>query len=215
MAPTEASILSNFLLLPAPLPTIITLQKFTELVPKPHRSNPQVKLLYRELQHLRGLQTDEVKRNIAEEVKLGRKQQKEVVKVRRRAEKHELGGVDGKEIELEGQVRIHCGVYLATPKLRSSQLYGPTSNRPMTNPHTLTSILPEMSQACADIEEEIAATEAEADALLDEIKSTVGDLSDLRYGRLQRLGGSSKTTVEEAIEGLQRLEDICNGGGLG
>lgn len=54
--------------------------------------------------------------------------------------------------------------------------------------------------------------EAEAEAILNQIKSTVGDLSDLRYGRLQRPGGTSKTAVDEAMEGMQRLQDICNDG---
>ncbi|KAI9869898.1 MAG: hypothetical protein M1830_004951, partial [Pleopsidium flavum] len=101
MAPTEESILSNFLLLPAALPTFITLQKFTELFPKSQRSHPQIRLLYRELQYLRGLQTDEIQRNIAKEVKRGERQQREVVKVRRKTEKHEMEGIDVREIEME------------------------------------------------------------------------------------------------------------------
>jgi len=106
MAPTEGSILSNFLLLPAPLPTFITLQKFAELFPKSQREHPQIKLLYRELQYLRGLQTDEVKRNIAQEVKRGERQQREVVKARRTTEKHEMEDIDGREIEMETEVKL-------------------------------------------------------------------------------------------------------------
>lgn len=75
----------------------------------------------------------------------------------------------------------------------------------------MTSILPEMAQACSDVEAESAAMEAEAETIIDQIKSTVGDLSDLRYGRLQGPGGTSKTTVDEALEGMKRLQDICNG----
>lgn len=52
--------------------------------------------------------------------------------------------------------------------------------------------------------------EAEAEIILNQVKSTVGDLSDLRYGRLQRPGGTSKSAVDEAMEGMQRLQDICN-----
>ena len=105
MAPTEASILSNFLLLPAPLHTIITLHKFTELFPRPQRSNPQIKLLYRELQYQRGLQTDEIKENIAQEVKEGSRQQKEVARARRKTERHETEGIDGREIDMEMEVK--------------------------------------------------------------------------------------------------------------
>jgi len=106
MAPTEASILSNFLLLPAPLHTFITLQKFTELFPRPQRSNQQIKLLYRELQYLRGLQTDEIKENIAQEVKTGSRQQKEVAKARRKTERHETEGFDSREIDMEIEVKL-------------------------------------------------------------------------------------------------------------
>lgn len=106
MAPTESSILSNFLLLPAPLHTFITLQKFTELFPRPQRSNPQIKLLYRELQYLRGLQTDEIKENIAQEVKIGSRQQKEVARARRKTERYEIEGFDGREIDMEIEVEL-------------------------------------------------------------------------------------------------------------
>lgn len=73
------------------------------------------------------------------------------------------------------------------------------------------SILPEMAQACTDVEADITAIESEAETVIDQIKSTVGDLSDLRYGRLQRPGGTSKTAVDEAMEGMQQLGDTCNG----
>ena len=108
MAPTEASILSNFLLLPAPLHNTITLQKFTELFPRPQRSNSQIKLLYRELQYLRGVQTDEIKENIAKEVKKGSRQQKEVARSRRKSEGHETEGFDGREIDMEIEVNFLC-----------------------------------------------------------------------------------------------------------
>ena len=104
MAPTESTILTNFLLPPAPLPTILSLQKFTGLFPKAQRSNPQVKYLYRELQHVRALDIDEVKQNIAQEVKIGEKQRREVVRARRRADKEEMEDVNEREVEMEAQV---------------------------------------------------------------------------------------------------------------
>ncbi len=113
MAPTEASILTNFLLLPAPLHTFITLQKFTELFPRPQRSNPQIKLLYRELQYLRGLQTDEIKENIAREVKNGSRQQKEVARSRRKTERYVTEGFDGRELDMEIEMTpLHHGPLL-------------------------------------------------------------------------------------------------------
>lgn len=114
MAPTESTILTNFLLPPAPLPTILSLQKFISLFPKTQRSNPQVKSLYRELQHLRALDIDEVKQNIAREVKVGEKQRREVVRARRRADRENIDGSDEREVEMEAQVRcldrsLECG----------------------------------------------------------------------------------------------------------
>tara|TARA_R110002060_G_scaffold62348_1_gene71740 strand:+ start:288 stop:602 length:315 start_codon:yes stop_codon:yes gene_type:complete len=89
MAPTEATILSTFLLSPAPLPTIITLKAFTELFPRSQQSSPQIKALYRDLQHQRARLTDAVTRNIGAEVKRGKAQRREVVRARREAEREE------------------------------------------------------------------------------------------------------------------------------
>lgn len=112
MAPTESTILTNFLLPPSPLPTILSLQKFTSLFPKAQRSNPQVKYLYRELQHLRALDIDEVKQNIVREVKVGEKQRREVIRARRRADKVEVEGFDEREIEMEAQVRYQVSYWV-------------------------------------------------------------------------------------------------------
>lgn len=51
--------------------------------------------------------------------------------------------------------------------------------------------------------------DAETNHILTEIKAVVGDLSDLRYGRFAKPPGDSKGTVEEALEGLRRLEEVC------
>ena len=89
MAPTEATILTTFLLPPAPLPSIISLKAFTELFPKSQQSSPQVKALYRDLQHQRARLIDDVERNIAAEIKRGNAQRRAVVRARREAEKEE------------------------------------------------------------------------------------------------------------------------------
>ncbi|KAK3044005.1 hypothetical protein LTS18_002429, partial [Coniosporium uncinatum] len=106
MAPTESSILSNFLLPPAPLSSIISFQKFRDLFPGAQRDNPQIAVLYRELQHQRAIDSDDVKRNIATEVKGGEKQRREVVRARRKAEKEELHGNDGRDVRMEIDVRL-------------------------------------------------------------------------------------------------------------
>ncbi len=69
-----------------------------------------------------------------------------------------------------------------------------------------------MTQACADVEAEIAAMEAEAQVIFGEIKGTVGDLSDLRYGRFDKPAGTTTNTGEEVLQGVQRLEELCSGG---
>lgn len=81
----EYSILSSFLLSRASLQDIISLRQFTELFPKAVRSNPQIKLLYAELQLQRSKTCDRVKKNIQFETRLG-------VKQRRDLERQQRGG---------------------------------------------------------------------------------------------------------------------------
>lgn len=104
MAPTEASILSNFLLPPAPLPTIISLQQFTELFPRSQQSNRQIPILYRELQHQRAIDIDDVKRNIAAEVRRGEGQQREVLRARRQTDAASTEGLDARDMAMEAEV---------------------------------------------------------------------------------------------------------------
>ena len=80
---TETQILSSFLLSRASLQDIISLRQFTELFPKDQRSNPQVKLLYRELQLLRNKTCERVKKNIHHEAELGTKQRSDAERKRR------------------------------------------------------------------------------------------------------------------------------------
>jgi centromere-localized protein 2 len=101
MAPTEATILSTFLLPPAPLPSIITLKAFTELFPRAQQSSPQIKALYRDLQHQRSRLTDSITRNIGAEVKRGNAQRRVIVRARRAAEKEDQDD----EVDVEETVR--------------------------------------------------------------------------------------------------------------
>lgn len=75
----------------------------------------------------------------------------------------------------------------------------------MSKPHTLTSILPELESAVEEVEVEIRRLDEEAEGLLAEIQSTVGGLSDLRYGRL-----ANGKLREQVLEGLERLESSCD-----
>lgn len=107
MAPSESSILSNFLLPPAPLPAVISLRKFKELFPSAQQSDPQIAILYRELQQQRATDTDDVKRNIEAEVRRGEIVQRAVSRARRRANKEQLQGLDQRELQMDLEVLLH------------------------------------------------------------------------------------------------------------
>jgi centromere-localized protein 2 len=68
----------------------------------------------------------------------------------------------------------------------------------------LTSILPELESATEDVEDEIRRLEEEAEMMSSEMRSTIGGLSDLRYGRL-----ANAQLPEQVLEGLERLESAC------
>ena len=105
MPETEQIILSKFLLSPAPFPSIISLEKFTDLFPTSQRSNPQVEHLYRELQGLRSLYIEDVKRSISREVKRGERQRHQVVKTRRQGAYVESEPVEGRAKGAQIEVR--------------------------------------------------------------------------------------------------------------
>ncbi|KAH8687544.1 Cnl2/NKP2 family protein-domain-containing protein [Tricladium varicosporioides] len=182
MAPTEATILATFLLPPAPLPAIISLKAFTELFPRSQQSSPGIRALYRDLQHQRSRLTDTVGRSIVTETKRGYAQRRAVVRERRQAEK------EGQDDEIDVE----------------NTLFGHSSNLPTSKPHTLASILPVMEMAAKDLEDEISRLEEDSETLLEDMQSTVGGLSDLRYGRL-----ANGDLLEEVLNGLKRLEDSC------
>lgn len=82
MAVTESSLLTSFLIPPAPLAVSLSLDQFTELFPKARRDDPVIPALYRELQKQRSQDVDRVKQNIAAEAKLGSRQQQHIRKMR-------------------------------------------------------------------------------------------------------------------------------------
>jgi len=75
----------------------------------------------------------------------------------------------------------------------------------VSKPHSLASILPELESAVEDVEDEVRRLDEEAERMLEEMKSTVGGLSDLRYGRL-----ANPQLREQVLEGLSRLESSCD-----
>ncbi|EAW10512.1 Cnl2/NKP2 family protein [Aspergillus clavatus NRRL 1] len=192
MAPSEASILSHFLLSPASLPTVISLQQFTELFPKRLRSHPHIRVLYRELQQLREQDMDIVNGNIDREVHQGEAQKAEL---RRAILKT---GVDGMDANDQREMEMDV------------QLFGQETNAASSEYHSTASLLSAMEEACTNLENEASQVDRDAATVLSELNATVGDLSDLRYGKLQGPAGSSgEEMVQEAIEGLNHLEQTC------
>ncbi|OJD14505.1 hypothetical protein AJ78_05155 [Emergomyces pasteurianus Ep9510] len=196
MAPSEVSILTNFLLSPSSLPTLITLEKFTELFPRRLRSHPQIRVLYRELQHIRSQDLDLVRENIDKEIRRGERQREELRSAKRATG---VSGMDQSD-KLETAMDI--------------QLFGPTD--PTISPediHTLSTLLPEMENACSSMEKEIEATDAEAQRIFAELSSVVGELSDLRYGRFNKPAGVATNAVDDTLTGLKELENACSTSG--
>ncbi|KAB8288205.1 hypothetical protein EYC80_010210 [Monilinia laxa] len=184
MPPTEQKILTNFLLPPAPLPTIITLQSFTALFPRSQQSSPQIRTLYRDLQHQRAQIADSVTAEIEREARRGKAIERAVARGRRQDERV----VQDDEVDVE------------------RALYSQTQNLPKSDPHSLHSIIPALSSAVEDIEDEIQRLESEAEELVAEMQNTVGGLSDLRYGRLANGGLRA-----QVLEGLERVEEAAGG----
>lgn len=101
MAPTESKILSNYLLVPAQLPAIISLQEFIALFPRSMQSSSQIRSLYRDLQSQRNALVDAVAADIETETKRGRAQRRAFIKEKRNAESQEYDD----EVEIERMVR--------------------------------------------------------------------------------------------------------------
>ncbi|KAK6597623.1 cnl2 nkp2 family protein [Botrytis cinerea] len=178
MPPTEQKILTTFLLPPSSLPQIISLASFTLLFPRSVQSSPAIRTLYRDLQHQRAQTIDNVSAEIEQEVRRGKAMERAIVRSRRADERV----VEDDEVGIE---RAH-----------SSNI-----QPPIIHPHSLHSILPPLETAIEDLEDEIARIDAESEELLKEMKNTVGELSDLRYGRLANPG-----IREQVLEGLERVE---------
>jgi len=191
MAPSEAYILSSFLLSPGSLPTVISLQQFTELFPKRLRSHPHVKTLYRELQEIRDQDLNVVNGNIDHETKDGEKQKEELRKAIVKSGIEDMNEYDRREVDMDVQL------FGQKTDVASSEEY-----------HSVSSLLSEMESACTNIEHDISRIDQDAAAIMSELKMTVSDLSDLRYGKMQG-PGSAGDLVDQAIQGLANLEDAC------
>lgn len=88
-------------------------------------------------------------------------------------------------------------------------MFGPSTHNPSAPAHTLGTIKPALARARSELEDEVDALEAEATAARARISALVGDLSDLRYGRLKKQAGTEEELGQEVVESLQRLEAAC------
>lgn len=102
--PTESDILTNYLLQPAPLPSITTFNQFALLFPRAQHNSPQLRSLYRDLQAQRNVVVDAVAASIQDEVKRGAAMRKEVLRQKREAERDDMDG----EVEMERAVSLVC-----------------------------------------------------------------------------------------------------------
>ncbi|KAL2112033.1 hypothetical protein VUR80DRAFT_8710 [Thermomyces stellatus] len=180
--PTESTILTSYLLLPADLRSIITPTQFAALFPRSAASSPQIPALYRDLETQREAAIAAVRENIEAEVRRGRQMRAEVARLRR--EEEEIGGDDEMEVER--------ALFGSDPELPNSK-------------HTLQTIIPELDGAVEDLEAEIKSLEEEEKALTESLKQTVGSMSDLRYGRLANPG-----IVDDVFQALERVTAECN-----
>lgn len=111
MAPTEAELLTNYLIQPSSLTSITTLDQFKALFPRPLQASPQVRSLYRDLQAQRNAVLDHVAADIEAEVKGGNALRREVIRAKREAAREDVDG----EIEMERAVR-HSSYMLLSPE---------------------------------------------------------------------------------------------------
>jgi len=75
----------------------------------------------------------------------------------------------------------------------------------------LKELLKQMERAADDLEREQVTIGDECDLILEELRTIVGDLSDLRYGKLP-----SSATEEHVIREINHLVSVCeNIGGEG
>jgi centromere-localized protein 2 len=191
---TESSILTSYLLEPASLPTILPYAQFLALFPSQHRSNPQIKLLYRDLQFLRTVDMDIVQENIAAECKRGDRMKVEMLRQLHADGKRQGESGSQREVEMD------------------MQLFGPAGSLTRRDRrHTMDSLLQDMEHACEQLAAATQHAEAEAEEILWHVKETVGALSDLRYGKFARAPSMEVGGMEgEVLEALKGLEDACS-----
>src|SRR5271167_4353177 len=119
MAPSEDAILQSFLLRKAGLRDALTLADFSHYFPASKRSNPYIRLLYRDLQSQRNTICESTLKQINLECRLG-----ETIVAQRRAgyrasnlsASAPVSGLECFVLTLQGQLLMHRYLDLARPK---------------------------------------------------------------------------------------------------
>ncbi|KAG6008526.1 hypothetical protein E4U21_004366 [Claviceps maximensis] len=179
MPPSESDILTAYLLLPAPLPSITTVDQFRALFPHTLQASPHVSKLYRDLQAQRNGVVDAVARNIADEARRGVVMRREVLRARLE------GDLEAGDLEIE----IERALYGDKSGIKSIK-------------HTLQSILPDLEGAAGALEDEIQQLHDDEEQLIASIAQTVESLGSLRYGdfsnpRINELVGEELVTLQQ------------------
>lgn len=192
MAPTEASMLSSYLLNAASLPTIISLEEFQNIFPKHQRAHPSIKILYKDLQFLRSVDIDVVQENVSRETFTGEQQKLSMYQGLHGGRLEKMEGVEQHQEDID----VH--------------LFGPSGNLPTTSPmHDKKSLIREMEKACDEFETQLHQTQSAVEQSLEELREMTGGLSDLRYGSFSKVPGSVNNLAEEVIVSLKELESSC------
>ncbi|BFZ59254.1 hypothetical protein YB2330_000260 [Saitoella coloradoensis] len=158
MPPSEATILSSFLLSKSSLQDVVTLQQFTQFFPQTKRNSPLIKHIYNNIRQRRTHTTDQIRKNIQVEAKVGTKR---LLAARRKAEKSR-----GKDVDRD-EVMVGDELYAAGQKQVD-----------------LREIVARMEVAEDLLKTELEELHEETDRILEEMKDIAGGLSDLRYGKL-------------------------------
>ncbi|ETI28643.1 hypothetical protein G647_01094 [Cladophialophora carrionii CBS 160.54] len=108
------------------------------------------------------------------------------------------------DIDIQADTALHDGVPLSNTLIQ--QPTGPSKHKHSLY-HDGPSLLLAMDKATRDLDSEIADLEAEIDDLRSACQSTVGGLSDLRYGRFGRARGSGNGVDDVGIGNGNGSED--------
>ena len=199
-AATEAQILKSYLLNPASLPTIITFEEFRDLFPASQQSHPQVRLLYRDLQFLRTVDSDLIEENIAKECRDGERQRLELYRAL-----HQQPNLNQHNQHNRGQSNGNHDVQV------DEVLYGQTGSVPKRKKrHTKESLMKEMEETIRYLEVDALVAKRKADKLLGQMRQSVGKLGDVRSNKLARASAVDSNVQAEVVKGLKDLENALN-----